>query len=61
MKIIIISALVFMTVNAQNVWYVNRDATGGDTGRNWTKAWTDFDSTDYWGAGNGINWKIITR
>ncbi|MBK7498999.1 MAG: hypothetical protein IPI19_07825 [Ignavibacteriales bacterium] len=59
MKIIIISALVFMTVNAQNVWYVNRDATGGDTGRNWANAWTDFDSTDYWGAGNGINWKII--
>jgi hypothetical protein len=59
MKIIIISILLFFTVNAQNVWYVNRDATGGDTGRNWANAWTDFDSTDYWGAGNGINWKII--
>ena len=59
MKTLVLSLLLFFSSNAQNIWYVNRDATGGDTGRNWANAWTDFDSTDYWGAGNGINWKII--
>lgn len=52
--------LFAFTLNAQNIWYVNRDKTGGnDTGRDTTNAWTDFDSTDYWGPGNGINWAIV--
>jgi len=58
LKYILIILFAF-TVNAQTVWYVDRDATGANTGRSWTDAWTDFDSVDYWGNGTGINWAII--
>jgi len=57
MKALIISLFLFFTVNAQNVWYVNRDATGANTGRNWANAWNYFDSTS--GNPYGINWAII--
>jgi len=61
MKPIIISLLLFFTVNAQTIWYVNRDATGANTGRNWADAWTNLDSAgNYARLGNGgINWEII--
>lgn len=59
MKALILSLLLLFTANAQRVWYVDRNATGNDTGRDWVNAWTRFDSTGYWGAGNGINWSII--
>ncbi len=39
MKTIILSLLLFFTVNAQNIWYVDRDATGSNTGRSWANAW----------------------
>jgi len=58
MKIIIISLLLFITVNAQTIWYVDRDATGANTGRSWTDAWNYFDSSSSNQA--GINWAIIT-
>lgn len=58
MKYILIILFSF-NLFAQNVWYVDRDATGSYTGRSWANAWTDFDSVDYWGNGTGINWAII--
>jgi len=58
MKPIIISLLLFYTLNAQNVWYVDRDATGANTGRSWTDAWTSLDSS-VWMGNKGINWAII--
>jgi hypothetical protein len=62
MKTIIISLLLFLTVNAQNVWYVDRDATGANTGRSWADAWKYFDSTDTPTTEQfkGINWAIIS-
>ncbi|MBE0572728.1 MAG: hypothetical protein IH618_14390 [Ignavibacteriaceae bacterium] len=58
MKAIIISILIFFTVQAQNVWYVDRDATGANTGRNWTDAWNYLDSSSWYGN-KGINWAIL--
>lgn len=58
MKPIIISLLLFYTLNAQNVWYVNRDATGANTGRSWADAWNYLDSSS-WAGNNGINWNVI--
>ena len=58
MKAIIISLLLFITVNAQNIWYVDRDATGANTGRNWTDAWNYLDSSS-WAGDEGVNWAII--
>lgn len=46
-------------LSAQNVWYVDRDANGANTGRSWEDAWNDFDSTRYASSGLGINWNII--
>ena len=63
MKTIIISLLLFLSVNAQNVWYVNRDSPGGGNGnfngQSWATAWKVFDAVGYWGASPGINWSII--
>jgi hypothetical protein len=58
MKAFILSLLSFLTINAQNVWYVDRDATGANTGRNWQDAWNYFDSSS-WAGYAGINWNII--
>ena len=67
MKALVLSLLTLLTINlpdgkagAQNVWYVDINATGSnDTGRDWANAWTDFDSVNYFGTGRGINWSII--
>ena len=61
MRAIILSLLLSLSVNAQTIWYVDRDATGANTGRNWADAWTSLDSIDtYWGEGtSGINWNVI--
>lgn len=59
MKTIIISLLLFFTINAQNVWYVDRDATGANTGRSWADAWTYLDSSS-WAGNKGINWDVIS-
>ena len=40
MKTLIISLLLFFTVNAQSIWYVNRDADGTDDGESWANACT---------------------
>jgi len=58
MKTIIISLLLFLSVNAQTIWYVVRDATGANTGRNWTDAWNYLDSSS-WAGNQGVNWAII--
>ena len=47
MKAIFLTLLLFSIVNAQNIWYVNRDATGTNDGRSWENAWKYFDSTSY--------------
>lgn len=57
-QLILIFLLFSVSVLAQNVWYVNKGATGANTGRNWTDAWAYFDSGGYSGTG-GINWNII--
>jgi len=64
MKTIIISILLFFTVNAQNVWYVdaNSPSKGNDalcTGRNWQHAWAWMDSSNWAGTLDGINWAIV--
>ena len=50
--------LFTITVQAQNVWYVDRDATGANTGRSWTDAWVSLDSCD-WTDYSGVNWNLI--
>lgn len=45
--------------DTHNIWYVDRDATGNDTGRDWENAWTWFDSLGYSNTHTGINWNII--
>ena len=59
MKTIIISLLLIVNINAQNIWYVDRDATGANTGRSWTDAWTSLDSAGLDGQQTGVNWAII--
>ena len=57
--------LFTITVQAQNVWYVDRDNTSGTyDGRSWATAWKYLDST--WNTNqhgndgyNGINWLVI--
>lgn len=59
MKYIIISLLLFFTANAQNVWYVSREApkTGANDGRTWETAWCYFDSSN--NNSYGVNWYIL--
>lgn len=60
MKTIILSLLLLMTVNAQNVWYVDRDSPAGNNGdgRSWNTAWRTLDSS-VWLGYNGVNWAVI--
>lgn len=51
MKTVIFSLLFLMTINAQNIWYINRNATGNNNGTNWTNAWT---------SPSNINWNNIS-
>jgi len=51
MKSLLISLLFIFTLNAQNVWYVDRDATGSANGTSWTNAWNNI---------NNINWASIS-
>ena len=62
MKTIIISLLLFFTVQAQNIWYVDRDTSGHYpyNGRSWETAWRGFDSTSYTPDSYGINWAILS-
>ena len=57
MKYLLIILFPFL-LSAQNIWYVDRDATGANTGRSWTDAWTSLDSS-VWMGYNGVNWAII--
>jgi len=72
-KTITISLLLLFTINAKNVWYVDedttgtntgriwyvdKDATGANTGRSWTDAWTSLDSSSWMGT-QGVNWAIL--
>jgi len=58
MSLWLIFILLAITLNAQNVWYVDRDATGANTGRSWTDAWNTLDSS-VWLGNQGVNWAII--
>jgi hypothetical protein len=64
MKTIIISLLLFFTVQAQTVWYVDFDrATGGGTydGTTYATAWNFFDNTDgYDSRATGVNWSSLS-
>lgn len=64
MKTLMLSLLLLLTANAQNIWYVNRDTPQrdnptGQNGRSWATAWQDLDSVGYWGDGNGVNWNLV--
>ena len=54
--------LLSITLNAQNVWYVDRDSPAGlnGDGRSWATAWNYFDSTSYTPQLGGINWSILS-
>jgi hypothetical protein len=43
MKATILSILLFLSVNAQNIWYVDRDASGSANGTSWANAWNRLD------------------
>jgi hypothetical protein len=58
MKYLITFLFLCSFTQAQNVWYVDRDATGANTGRNWTDAWNYLDSSNWMGS-NGVNWAIV--
>ena len=49
MKTIIICLLLFLSVNAQNIWYVDKDASGNGSGTSWTNAATKLDNLS-WGS-----------
>ena len=53
MKTIIISLLLFLSVNAQNVWYVDRDAAGSNNGTSWDNAWKSINNINWVSVGNG--------
>lgn len=41
--------ILSLEVNAQSIWYVNRDATGNNNGTSWTNAWKSFANVN-WGS-----------
>ncbi|HSW55021.1 MAG TPA: hypothetical protein VLH59_08020 [Ignavibacteriaceae bacterium] len=51
MKALILSLFFFATLNAQNIWYVNRDAIGSNNGTSWANAWK---------SPSNINWNNIS-
>lgn len=53
MKTIIISLLLFFTVNAQTIWYVDRDANGSNNGTSWTNAWKSLNNVNWTSVGSG--------
>lgn len=49
-KTIIASLLLFLSVNAQTIWYVNDDVSGGSAnGTSWANAWNSLDDIA-WGS-----------
>lgn len=62
MKYLIVILFAFTlgiaTSNAQNIWFVDPNATGDDTGRDWANAWNYLDSSS-WAGNGGINWNVI--
>lgn len=40
-----------------NIWYVDKDATGANTGRSWTDAWTSISDSQH--VSEGINFDIL--
>lgn len=58
MKFLILLILLSVTIQAQNVWYVDRDATGANNGLTWADAWNYLDSSGRAGY-NGVNWSVI--
>ncbi len=60
MKILIISILLVFTINAQNIWYVDRDSPAGEEGdgTSWTTAWNRIGTMNN-GEYGGINWNVI--
>ena len=62
MKYLIISLFLITSIQAQNVWYVDRDSPASSTtiadGKSWATAWKGLDSSvwqNYW----GVNWQVI--
>ena len=58
MKTIIISLLLLFTVQAQNVWYVDRDATGSANGTSWANAWRTISSSNL--VSGGVNYASLS-
>lgn len=58
MKYIIISLLLFFTVNAQTIWYVDRDATGSANGTSWANAWRTISSSNQ--TSGGVNYASLS-
>lgn len=51
MRYLLITILLSFTINAQTIWYVDRDAAGSANGTSWANAWRTFES---------INWSSIS-
>ena len=66
MKYLIFALFIFLsvTIQAQNVWYVDRDSPVADNpsasnGMSWETAWASLDSSVWLGTG-GVNWLVIS-
>ena len=58
MKKILLIVLLPFILNAQTIWYVDRDATGSANGTSWANAWTSISSSNQ--ASGGVNYASLS-